>query len=228
MAKIIGNTTATPNPRPDWKQTDKTKADYIKNKPEQAKSINENSTDNQYPTAKSVYDFVQASSDYVQRQAKEYTDDIKDNLINDASDVHDTLIGLINENKNDIAVERERITNLASLPDGSTTGDAELLDIRVGADAVTYGSAGDAVRGQVESLHTRLDNLKFASKFPFEIIDLPPISENYGYKYEDGKCVKKTNPESGFSPITKCPKYLGFRIDGDARLYLYICTRNFH
>ena len=33
MAKIIGNTTATPNPRPDWEQTDSTKADYIKNKP---------------------------------------------------------------------------------------------------------------------------------------------------------------------------------------------------
>jgi hypothetical protein len=31
--KIIGNTTATPNPRPDWNQTDATKADYIKNKP---------------------------------------------------------------------------------------------------------------------------------------------------------------------------------------------------
>lgn len=33
MAKIIGNVTATPNPRPDWNQTDETKADYIKNKP---------------------------------------------------------------------------------------------------------------------------------------------------------------------------------------------------
>lgn len=33
MAKIIGNTTATPNPRPDWNQSDETKADYIKNKP---------------------------------------------------------------------------------------------------------------------------------------------------------------------------------------------------
>lgn len=34
MAKIIGNTTATPNPRPDWAQTDEAKADYIKNKPD--------------------------------------------------------------------------------------------------------------------------------------------------------------------------------------------------
>lgn len=33
MTKVIGNTTATPNPRPDWNQTDPTKADYIKNKP---------------------------------------------------------------------------------------------------------------------------------------------------------------------------------------------------
>jgi hypothetical protein len=34
MAKIIGNTTATPNPQSDWNQTDETKADYIKNKPD--------------------------------------------------------------------------------------------------------------------------------------------------------------------------------------------------
>lgn len=34
MREIIGNTTATPNPRPDWNQTDETKADYIRNKPD--------------------------------------------------------------------------------------------------------------------------------------------------------------------------------------------------
>ena len=34
IREIIGNTTATPNPRPDWNQTDETKADYIKNKPD--------------------------------------------------------------------------------------------------------------------------------------------------------------------------------------------------
>lgn len=33
MSKIIGNTTTTPVPRSDWQQSDRTKADFIRNKP---------------------------------------------------------------------------------------------------------------------------------------------------------------------------------------------------
>lgn len=41
MSKIIGNTTATSNPQSDWAQTDSTKANYIKNKPDYDGSIAE-------------------------------------------------------------------------------------------------------------------------------------------------------------------------------------------
>lgn len=54
------------------------------------------------------------------------------------------------ERRAEIAVERARINQFTSLQDGSTTGDAELTDIRVGIDGRIYSNAGDAVRAKVD------------------------------------------------------------------------------
>lgn len=52
-----------------------------------------------------------------------------------------------------------RMDTFTSLSEGSTTGDAELKDIRVGANGVTYPNAGDSVRGQYNQLKEDLGNL---------------------------------------------------------------------
>lgn len=83
------------------------------------------------------------------------------------------------DKKTDVAKTQtleSRMNQFAKLPEGSTAGDAELADIRVGADGKTYENAGEAVRGQVsglkETIDTNVSDLKSDLKqvnIPFEL-----------------------------------------------------------
>lgn len=52
----------------------------------------------------------------------------------------------------EVDVLKSRMDGFTSLEEGSTTGDAELSDIRVGANGETYDNAGTAVREQIKKV----------------------------------------------------------------------------
>ena len=74
------------------------------------------------------------------------------NTINTSINTINNDINVINSQldkkalQSDLLVERERINNLTKLGEGSTTGDAELIDGRIGANGTTYTTIGENIR----------------------------------------------------------------------------------
>lgn len=83
-----------------------------------------------------------------------------------------TIDSEVNVQNDKIIVLENRMDTFTSLTEGSTTGDAELIDIRVPASGFnyneTYSTAGEAVRGQVSALKEDLVSL---SNDLFDFVD---------------------------------------------------------
>lgn len=82
---------------------------------------------------------------------------------NNDSNINSLKTETSNNNYN-IEIQKNRIDNLSSLKEGSTTGDAELIDIRTGYDGTIYNNAGEAVREQVN----KIENEYYQSLIPLD------------------------------------------------------------
>lgn len=72
--------------------------------------------------------------------------------------------------KQELELQKNRIDNLAKLTEGSTTGDAELIDGRIGADGVIYENIGNGIRSQFSNIVT------YTKKLSKNIINLSNTS----------------------------------------------------
>lgn len=77
----------------------------------------------------------------------------------------------------DIIALAARLDNMISLKNGSTTGDAELMDIRTGYNGIIYESAGTAVREQIAGLAQKIINYS-ESKLEGTVLSLTDCSED--------------------------------------------------
>lgn len=84
-----------------------------------------------------------------------------------------------------IEVEKARIDNITNLPEGSTTGDAELIDARLGADNVQYSSLGTANRTQFRNINSKLN-------ISSELIDGTYLNYKTGFIVENSQINTKT------------------------------------
>ena len=66
-----------------------------------------------------------------------------------------------------ISVLESRMDTFTNLPDGSTSGDAELEDIRVAYDGTVYPTAGDAVRAQASMAFSELEKLYYPVNYSY-------------------------------------------------------------
>ncbi len=109
----------------------------------------------------SIKDIVSKFPNDIQTMLKQIKNAVYGEEVRDS--IHDLISRCYYEGKaggNDLeardraAAAEARIDAFTSLKTGSTTGDAELMDVRIGADGTKYKNAGTAVREQVRSLHS--------------------------------------------------------------------------
>ena len=99
--------------------------------------------------------------------------------------------------ESEVEFERKRIDNLAKLEEGSTTGDAELIDGRIGGNGVTYSNIGNAIRGQYKEVY---DNVYSMSK------GTPTMLTNV--TLTDGKAIHSTGKTYTSANSSCCEDYI--------------------
>ena len=100
--------------------------------------------------------------------------------------------------KNDIQVQKSRIDSFTTLSEGSTTGDAELIDGRIGADGITYENIGSSIRNQIGNINEVLLSKKTYTGNEININEL------------NGNCTIITDSET--TVYTHAKNYLPFEI----------------
>ena len=157
----------------------------------------------------------------------------------DRADFRESLATELASTQADVVELNARVDNLATLQNGSTTGDAELIQIRTGFRGDKFDNAGNAVREQARMLFNKTNTMSATVE---KNAHLERVSNGHFYKLhtdasslmdmwivnENGETVKGSAttdpklPQQEGSDFIRCPKYLCINFtDTASTFYIY-------
>ena len=209
----------------------------VKEGAEQAVGIAQQSADNAYTNANKaeawaigIYEGepVQPGEPQYENNAKYYAEQAGESA-ETAADLVDNVEDIQQEVRDDLSAQNTAIATLegrmdafTQLAEGSTTGDAELMDLRVGVDGKIYPTAGDAVRDQLSQIALRkksiqlLDYKSFVEGYTLQNIDAVSTPDDL----TANAALFVTNTIEFINPLTS-PTNFAIRIDGVSRILSY-------
>lgn len=132
-------------------------------------------------SADASQDSAESSQQY-SNDSQEYANDSANSALESQEHAESTA-STASQLRNEMSLLDTRMDNI--LVSGTPTqGNAELIDIRVGANEITYPTAGDAVRGQYNELKDALRSIPKT-----EPVDITPTTNNKYIKNSDGTIV---------------------------------------
>lgn len=167
-----------------------------------------------------VYELCVVGSDGKQIGTTNFIMAVEPAALRDDAEISDSEIALAQQVLHDLqGIEaydtrldtlETRMDTYETLPEGSTTGDAELIDIRAGADGVTYTNAGTAVRTQVTNLQTQItENAKDIANLNRSAVETPTHMQLEAVTLAAGTLIPVTGIHGRVLNANGIPTYTG-------------------